>query len=111
MTAFPLGIAFLIGRRAANRRHTYGYGLAENLAGIVIVHTIAASVVVAGSEAIRRLTCTRIWTGAVLPVSRPTAWLYRCTKAFPHPWDTIHPLRHATQPQHAFGRLAIRSGY
>ena len=25
LTAIPLGIAFLVGRRAANRRYTYGY--------------------------------------------------------------------------------------
>ena len=55
LTAVPLGIAFLIGRRAANRRYTYGYGRAEDLAGIVIVLTIAASAVLAGYEAIRRL--------------------------------------------------------
>jgi cation diffusion facilitator family transporter len=55
LTAVPLGIAFLIGRRAANRRYSYGYGRSEDLAGIVIVLTIAASAVVAGYEAIRRL--------------------------------------------------------
>jgi cation diffusion facilitator family transporter len=55
LTAVPLGIAFLIGRRAANRRYTYGYGRAEDLAGIVIVLTIAASAVFAGYQAIRRL--------------------------------------------------------
>jgi cation diffusion facilitator family transporter len=55
LTAVPLGIAFLLGRRAANRRYTYGYGRAEDLAGIVIVVTIAASAVFAGYEAIRRL--------------------------------------------------------
>ena len=55
LTAVPLGIAFLIGRRAPNRRYTYGYGRAEDLAGIVIVLTIAGSAVFAGYEAIRRL--------------------------------------------------------
>ncbi|WP_341868909.1 cation transporter, partial [Streptomyces murinus] len=43
LTAVPLGIAFILGRRAANRRFTYGYGRAEDLAGLVIVLTIAAS--------------------------------------------------------------------
>jgi cation diffusion facilitator family transporter len=43
LTAVPLGIAFVLGRRAATRRFTYGYGRAEDLAGIVIVLTIAAS--------------------------------------------------------------------
>ena len=55
LTAVPLGIAFLLGRRAANRRYTYGYGRAEDLAGIVIVVTIAVSAVLAGWEAVRRL--------------------------------------------------------
>ncbi len=55
LTAVPLGIAFLIGRRAANRRYTYGYGRAEDLAGIVIVLTIAASAFWAGYEAVNRL--------------------------------------------------------
>jgi Cation efflux family len=43
LTAVPLGIAFVVGRRAATRRYTYGYGRAEDLAGIVIVAFIAAS--------------------------------------------------------------------
>ncbi|ROP30882.1 cation diffusion facilitator family transporter [Couchioplanes caeruleus] len=55
LTAVPLGIAFVLGRRAANRRYTYGYGRAEDLAGILIVATIAASAAFAGYEAIRRL--------------------------------------------------------
>jgi cation diffusion facilitator family transporter len=55
LTAVPLGIAFVVGRRAANRRYTYGYGRAEDLAGIVIVAVIAASAVVAGYEAVQRL--------------------------------------------------------
>ena len=55
LTAVPLGIAFLLGRRAATRRYTYGYGRAEDLAGVAIVLAIAASAVVAGYEAVRRL--------------------------------------------------------
>jgi cation diffusion facilitator family transporter len=55
LSAVPLGVAFLLGRRAANRRYTYGYGRAEDLAGIVVVVTIAASSVLAGYEAIHRL--------------------------------------------------------
>lgn len=55
LTAVPLGIAFLVGRRAANRRYTYGYGRAEDLAGIAIVLVIAASAVLAAVEAIDRL--------------------------------------------------------
>ena len=55
LTAVPLGIAFMLGRRAPTRRYTYGYGRAEDLAGIVIVLVIAASAVLAGYEAVRRL--------------------------------------------------------
>ncbi len=55
LTAVPLGLAFLVGRRPPNRRYTYGYGRAEDLAGIVIVLVITASAVVAGYEAVQRL--------------------------------------------------------
>jgi cation diffusion facilitator family transporter len=55
LTAVPLAVAFLLGRRAATRRYTYGYGRAEDLAGLVIVVFIAASAALAGYEAIRRL--------------------------------------------------------
>ncbi|MGH8879949.1 MAG: cation diffusion facilitator family transporter [Stackebrandtia sp.] len=55
LTAIPLGLAFWVGRRAANRRFTYGYGRAEDLAGIVIVVFIAVSAVTAGLAAIDRL--------------------------------------------------------
>lgn len=55
LTALPIAIAFTLGRRSPNRRYTYGYGRAEDLAGIVVVLFIAASAVVAGYEAIRRL--------------------------------------------------------
>lgn len=55
LTAVPLGIAFLLGRRAATRAYTYGYGRAEDLAGIIIVVVIAASAVAAAWTAITRL--------------------------------------------------------
>ncbi|MFG2021050.1 cation diffusion facilitator family transporter [Actinomadura geliboluensis] len=55
LTAVPLGIAFLLGRRPPTRRYTYGYGRAEDLAGVVIVLAIAASCVIAGYAAIDRL--------------------------------------------------------
>lgn len=55
MTAIPIAIAFLVGRRAANRRYTYGYGRAEDLAGVVVVAFIAASAISAGYAAIQRL--------------------------------------------------------
>ncbi|MFF0775131.1 cation diffusion facilitator family transporter [Nonomuraea wenchangensis] len=55
LTAVPLAIAFSVGRRAATRRFTYGYGRAEDLAGIVIVAIIAVSAALAGYEAVQRL--------------------------------------------------------
>ena len=55
LTALPLGVAFILGRRPPTRRYTYGYGRAEDLAGIVIVLTIAASSALAAYEAITRL--------------------------------------------------------
>jgi cation diffusion facilitator family transporter len=55
LTAVPLGLAFWIGRRPANRRYTYGYGRAEDLAGVIIVVLIAASSALAAYEAVRRL--------------------------------------------------------
>jgi cation diffusion facilitator family transporter len=55
LTAVPLAIAFTVGRRAATRRYTYGFGRAEDLAGLVVVLLIALSAVAAGWEAIRRL--------------------------------------------------------
>jgi divalent metal cation (Fe/Co/Zn/Cd) transporter len=54
-TAVPLGIAFVLVRRASTRRFTYGLGRVEDLAGLVIILTITASAVVAAWEAVRRL--------------------------------------------------------
>jgi cation diffusion facilitator family transporter len=59
LTAVPLGVAFLVGRRPPNRRYTYGYGRAEDLAGIVIVVVIAASSALAAYEAATRLAHPR----------------------------------------------------
>ncbi|WP_169949321.1 cation diffusion facilitator family transporter [Microbispora sp. H11081] len=55
LTAVPLGIAFLLGRRPPTRRYPYGYGRAEDLAGVVIVAAIAASSIAAAYAAIGRL--------------------------------------------------------
>src|SRR6201996_9683402 len=55
LTAVPLGVAFLVGRRPATRRYTYGYGRAEDLAGVVIVALILASSAPAAYEAVNRL--------------------------------------------------------
>ncbi|MEH3140353.1 MAG: cation diffusion facilitator family transporter [Mycobacterium kyogaense] len=55
LTAIPLWIAFALGTRAATRRYTYGYGRAEDLAGLFVVAMIALSAIVAGIESVRRL--------------------------------------------------------
>ncbi|WP_414696574.1 cation diffusion facilitator family transporter [Pengzhenrongella sp.] len=55
LTAVPLWIAFILGRRAANRRYTFGYGRAEDLAGLFIVAVIALSAIVAAWQSIDRI--------------------------------------------------------
>ena len=55
LTAIPLAAAFWLGRRPADRRYTYGYGRSEDLAGVIIVMTIAVSALVAAWEAVNRL--------------------------------------------------------
>lgn len=55
LTAIPLGVAFVIGKRPPTKRYTYGFGRAEDLAGVVVVAVIAASAVIAGYEAVIRL--------------------------------------------------------
>ncbi|HEU5428663.1 MAG TPA: cation diffusion facilitator family transporter [Actinocrinis sp.] len=69
LTALPLGAAFLLGRLPPTRRYTYGYGRAEDLAGIAIVLLIAASSALAAYEAIDRLIhprdVTHLWAVAL----------------------------------------------
>ncbi|MGE0600669.1 MAG: cation diffusion facilitator family transporter [Dehalococcoidia bacterium] len=55
ITAVPLWIAFALGARTASRRYTFGYGRAEDLAGVFVVLMIAASAVLAGYESVVRL--------------------------------------------------------
>ncbi|MBO0842831.1 MAG: cation transporter [Nocardioides sp.] len=55
LTAVPLLVAFRLGLRAADDRFTYGYGRAEDLAGIFVVAMIALSSALAAYEAVRRL--------------------------------------------------------
>ena len=56
LTTVALWIAFVISRRAANRRYTYGYYRAEDLAGIFIVLVIIASAVAGAVESILKLS-------------------------------------------------------
>lgn len=55
LTAVPLWIAFVLGRRVATRRYTYGFGRAEDLAGLFIVAVVALSAIVAAWQSIGRL--------------------------------------------------------
>ncbi|MEE9096326.1 cation diffusion facilitator family transporter [Pseudarthrobacter phenanthrenivorans] len=55
LTAVPLWVAFILGRRQATRRYTYGYGRAEDLAGLFIVAVVALSAIVAGWQSMDRL--------------------------------------------------------
>ena len=55
LTAVPLAVAFLLGRRPPTRRLTYGFGRVEDFAGIAVVVIILISAIVAAYEAIDRL--------------------------------------------------------
>lgn len=55
LTAIPLWIAFVLGRRGPTSSYTYGYGRAEDLAGVFIVAMVAGSAVLAGYESVRKL--------------------------------------------------------
>ncbi len=55
LTAIPLWIAFILGRRKPTRTYPYGFGRVEDLAGLFIVAMIALSAILAGYESIRRL--------------------------------------------------------
>ncbi|MFM8598618.1 MAG: cation diffusion facilitator family transporter [Mycobacterium sp.] len=56
LTAVPLWVAFAVGAKPATRRYTYGFGRAEDVAGLFVVLMIALSAVVAGVESVRRLS-------------------------------------------------------
>jgi len=55
LTAIPLAAAFILGRRPATRRLTYGWGRAEDFAGLTVIAIILFSAVFAAYEAISRL--------------------------------------------------------
>ena len=55
LTAIPIGIAFMAGRRPADRRYTYGYGRGEDIAGLFVLLAMTASALLAAGEAVDRL--------------------------------------------------------
>ena len=68
LTAVPLLVAFALARRQPTKRHTYGYGRAEDLGGLFVVAMIALSSVLAAYESVRRLInpqqVTHLWAVA-----------------------------------------------
>jgi len=72
LTAIPLLVAFSLARRAATKRFTYGYGRAEDLAGLFVIAMIALSSALAAYEAITRLLnpqqVTHLWAVAAAGV-------------------------------------------
>lgn len=55
LNSIPLWIAFVLARRPANKRYTYGYGRAEDIAGLAIVVSIGFSAFYILSESIQKL--------------------------------------------------------
>lgn len=72
LTAVPLLFAFWLARRPANDRYTYGYGRAEDLAGLFVIAMIALSSALAAYEAITRLlhpqAVSNLWAVAAAAV-------------------------------------------
>ncbi len=68
LTAVPLWIAFVLARRAATRRYTFGYRRAEDLAGLFVLLMIAASAVLAAWESIDRLVHPQTITNVAVVV-------------------------------------------
>ncbi len=69
LTTVALWIAFVVSRRAANHRYTYGYYRAEDLAGIFIVLVIIASAVVGAIESLSKLSSGNVPTQLYLSMA------------------------------------------
>jgi cation diffusion facilitator family transporter len=73
LTAVPLLIAFRLARKPPSTRYTYGYGRAEDLAGLFVIAMITLSSALAGYEAITRLIhpqpVTHLWAVAAAAVA------------------------------------------
>lgn len=68
-TTIALWIAFVLSRRAANQRYTYGYYRSEDLAGVFIVLVIIASAVAGAVESIQKLTSGNVPTQIYLSMA------------------------------------------
>jgi cation diffusion facilitator family transporter len=55
LNSVPLWIAFVLARRAANKRYTYGYGRAEDIAGLLIILSIGFSALYILWESLQKL--------------------------------------------------------
>lgn len=55
VNSIPLWIAFVLAKRRPNQRYTYGYGRAEDIAGLVIIASIAFSAVYIFWESFQKL--------------------------------------------------------
>ncbi|MGB5972354.1 MAG: cation diffusion facilitator family transporter [Nodosilinea sp.] len=55
LTALPLGVAFILGRRPPTPRFAYGYGRLEDLAGVAVVVVVLLSALVTAYESIDRI--------------------------------------------------------
>ncbi len=55
LNSIPLWIAFMLARRLPNKRYTYGYGRAEDVAGLLIVLSIAFSAAYILWESVQKL--------------------------------------------------------
>ena len=117
LTAVPLWAAFVLSRRAATRRYTYGYGRVEDLAGLFIVTMIGLSAVLAGYESIRRLLEPQPLTnlGWVLVGGADRVRRQRAGRRLPDPGRPPDPLRGAGRRRRAcrtdgFTSLAVVLG-
>lgn len=64
-TSIPLWLAFSLGKKKPNQKYTYGFGRAEDIAGIFIIVMIAISSVVAFWEAFQRLLHPHLVTNLI----------------------------------------------
>ncbi len=55
LTALPLGVAFIVGRRPPTARFAYGYGRVEDLAGVAVVAVVLISAMITAYESIDRI--------------------------------------------------------